>query len=247
MQKKGESMSNDAFQEMMQALNGHSVTNEDGDVTETETVTEDHQLEQKTTEDETAPVETTPEPEAQAPEAESSDPESEFAEDESGKKYIPEERFKKVYGKMKELERQVTEREQQALQGQQILNQVKQSKGKQPTVSIDKADVLELKLMLPQFNPVSPEYSPELDNLGFQILRANPGITPLEAGKQAIEIAKKFARGQSQAQSEARSVKSQQADNGMTSRVISRKTTQPDLGKMSDRELEKYLKETGNW
>lgn len=242
---------NQAFNEMMQALNGHEITDENGEVVESETTTEEHQLEEQTTEDESAKsVETTADEEEVSTEDTETESENDMAEDDSGKKYVPENRFKSVYGKMKDLERKVAQFEQNTEQGRQLLEQAsaKSSKGKQSAdIKIDKADILELKMALPQFNPDSPDYSPKLDNLGFQILRANPGISPLEAGRKAIAMAKEFASGSIQAQNEARTVKASQSDQGITTRVTSRQATQPNLNDMSDRELEAYMKQNGMW
>lgn len=76
---------------------------------------------------------------------------------------------------------------------------------------------------------------------------SNPGITPLKAAQQAVSIARELSKSSAVAKSEARIVRSLQSDRGITgSNSINR---QPDVDpdKMSDRELEAYLKKIGQW
>lgn len=235
----------DMSQQLAAALNGHEVTSEDGDVEESETPNEESAPVEQTTEDESAEVESTATEETTAPKAEESEAESDLAQDESGKRYVPQERFDKIYGKAKATERELAALRQQ-LQSSSVLNQAKSGKG-QPVQKIDKADILELKMALPQFNSGSTEYDEDLDTLGLQILRANPGITPLQAGHLAIETAKRLASKVNGVRDEARAVKSLQSDQGITNRVVSRTSTEPDVNKMSSSEMEAYLKSKGMW
>lgn len=234
----------DMAQQLAAALDGHDVTTEDGDVAESDTAVEESAPQEQTTEDESAEVESTATEEAPAPKAEDTEVESDLAQDESGKRYVPQERFDKIYGKAKATERELAALRQQ-LAGNSVLNQAKPGKGQTPKV--DKADVLELKMTLPQFNPGSTDYSEDLDTLGFQILRANPGITPLQAGYQALDMAKKLAGKEAVVRQEARTVKSLQSDQGITSRVVSRQATQENPDNMSASQLEAYMKKNGMW
>jgi hypothetical protein len=235
----------DMAQQLAAALNGHAVTSEDGDVAESDTANEESAPVEQTTEDDSAEVESTATDETTAPKAEESEVESDLAQDESGKRYVPQERFDKIYGKAKATERELAALRQQVA-GNSVLNQVKPGKG-QPVQKIDKADILELKMALPQFNSGSTEYDEDLDTLGLQILRANPGITPLQAGHLAIDTAKRLAGKANVVRDEARAVKSLQSDQGITSRVVSRTSTEPDVNKMSASQMESYMKSKGMW
>lgn len=233
------------LQELAAALDGHQITNEDGEMGE-ETPTM-----------ESAPSEETPEEESTTPEkAESQrerqpDDSEEHVEDESGKRYVPEDRFKKVYGKAKALERELAKLKQP----KQAAPQIDPELAKIAAPKVDKADLIELKMTLPQFdprpdedgNPTNPDYSPDLDRLGFEILKANPGITPLQAAQRALKLAKSLAKQEVSIRQEARQEKSLQSDQGITTRVINRGGSQPDPNSMSDQELENYLRSTGQW
>jgi len=237
----------DMAQQLAAALEGHEVTDNDGSVVESDTTNEESAPVEQTTEDESAEVESTATTEETAPKAGTDEVESDLAQDESGKRYVPQERFDKIYGKQKATERELAALRQQ-LAGSSVLNQVAGKPGKgQAEPQITKADLLELKMELPQFNPGSADYSEELDTLGLQIHRANPGLTPLQAGYMAIDMAKKLAGKVSGIQNEARTVKSLQSDQGITSRVVSRQATKEDPDKMSASELETYMKRNGMW
>lgn len=238
----------DMAEQLAAALEGHEVTNEDGDIVEGETTNEESAPVDKTPEDDSATAESAEETEDE--EAKTSDEESEtdLAQDESGKRYVPEKRFKEIYGKAKATERELAALRSQMASGNSVLQQTSgKSKSKESAPKVDKADVLELKMTLPQFNPGNADYSEDLDTLGFQILRANPGMTPLQAGYQALEMAKKLAGKEAGIKSEARTVKAQQSDQGITNRVVSRKATKPNVGNMSAKEMETYMKQNGMW
>jgi hypothetical protein len=238
----------DMMAQLAASLNGHQVTDEEGNITEeSETPVLESAQEEQTTEEETAPAE---KPQSQEPEvANAPEPEDQetLAEDESGKKYVPESRFKTVYGKMKATERELKEMKAQLAQGEALLQTKSLQPGKQPEKKVDKADILELKLTLPQFNPHSVEYNETLDMQAFRILRDNPQYTPMQAAQQAMEEAKALTQQVSQAKTEARSVKVQQSDSGITNRVVSRAGSQPDFDSMSDKEMEAWLKTNGQW
>jgi len=103
----------------------------------------------------------------------------------------------------------------------------------------------------PQLDPKKPEYDPDLDDDAGTIWRAaNGSLSPIQAAEKAIEkrakLEKKIATQVSGVKQEARLVKSQQSDQGITQKVISR-TPQFDVNNMSDKELEAYLKANGQW
>jgi cytochrome P450 len=101
---------------------------------------------------------------------------------------------------------------------------------------------------LTQFNPDGDEYSRELDELGFAIYKATPGITRLEAARKATQMAKKIQSRVTKVTEEARSVKAQQSDQGITSRVSSRGASPDVPGEdASPEEIETWLKARGQW
>lgn len=244
------------MEELAAALNGREVTDDEGEVSEERETFEDESAtsEQETLEEESATGENQVDSSETDTRSEDDDDEEELAEDESGKKYIPEKRFKSVYAKLKDAERQLEEERQQKQRGQEILEQVsfkgkgKQAKPVEKTPAELKVEALELKMELPQFDPNKPEvYDKNLDDLGFEIYRANPGMTLVQAGRKAIEMASKLAQREQEVKQSAKQVKRQQSDQGITTRVTSRQSTQTNPSKMSLEEMEQYLKETGAW
>lgn len=240
----------DPFKQVADALNDHQVTDEDGLLnTADETASENSTTQETNTLDESATTEKSAETEAPAPKAEEDETEPNFAEDEKGRKYVPEKRFKEVYAKQKELERQL--QAEKARQSSGVGQQNVLPQQPYPTQGVDRTTALELDLLkttLPQFNPDSAEYDPELDKLGAQIYNANPGITMTEAGRRAIATAKALTRKQAQVVAEARAVKSQQSDQGITSRVKSNGQVEtPDPKKMTLEQMEDFLKSNGQW
>lgn len=239
----------DMAQQLAAALDGRSMTDEEGNISETDTDDLDSAPDEQTTDDEPATGENPPETETQDANAEDEVDGDQLAEDDSGKKYVPLDRFNQVYGKYKQTERELKQQQELLEKGKALLDDTsKQKPGKkQLEVKVDKADILELKMTLPQFNPDSDKYDADLDQLGFDILRANPGMTPLEAGKVAIDRAKKITQKYAGAVNEARSVKAQQSDTGITSRRVSTGKNRVNPDNMSLEDMENYLRESGNW
>lgn len=229
---------------------GHKVTDDQGELlVEPETTTEESAPQDQTTEEESATPEKEPESQAAETQPKATDSEIELAEDESGKRYVPESRFNKVYGEKKQLERELQQARTQAPLPP-INPFVPQTTGIPGNVDTrtEQMEVELLQATLPQFNPNSEDYSPALDSLGAQILGANPGITRLEAARRAIKMAKEVAKTEVSIQTEARKVKALQSDQGITSRSTQRPaSSQPDFSKMTDKQLEAYLKSTGQW
>lgn len=250
--RKGVSQIDDPFKQVAEALNGHQVTDSDGQLLPAEQTAADETTAQETnTVEETAPAEKPAETEAKAPKAPAEETETELAEDETGKRYVPESRFKEVYGKQKALEREIEQlRRSQVSQPLQQPTQQPLQPQTQPQV-VDKTTALELDLLkttLSQFNPDHEDYDPDLDRLGALIYKANPGITMLEAGRRALAEAKALTKKQTQIVAEARQVKSLQSDQGITTRVKSSGQPQaPDPDKMSLDEKEEWLKSNGMW
>ena len=230
------------------SLNDHQVTDEEGNIAE-DTAQEDSAPQEQTPVEEDATAEKsadkeTPPKEEPISENDKDQPDLvETAADETGKRYVPESRFKEVYAKWKEAERKQTEKPVAQRPSQAL----------KPA---DKADALEIEFLkgtVPQFNPESKEYNPEIDQMGFEIWKAssdakgNPTITRLEAARKALSRAKKITSEVAEVKSEARTVKAQQSDQGITNRVLNREGTKPDPDKMTLEEKEEWLKSNGNW
>lgn len=235
-----------AFAEMAAALNGHQVTDEHGQIEE-ETSFENTAAQEENTDLQTAIPEKGAETEESTP-VETDEPEIELAGvDESGKRYVPESRFKEVYAKAKELEREL-EKSRSSKSTAPLQDAI--STSTQPLQAPDRTEALEVELLkttLPQFDQNSTEYSKELDELGGEIYRANPGITRIEAAKRAIKTAEKLSKTTAALKAEARQIKTIQADQGITSRVEKRADNTPDINSMDDKQLEAYLKSIGQW
>lgn len=237
-----------AIDDLAAALDGHQITDEQGQMQdETDTSMENTAApEAQTTAEEAPTAEKPAETPQPAPKAEEGGTETELGVDETGKRYIPEKRFKDVYGKMKELERELETSKKSAQVQQTTQPDIKPT----PTLPVDKTEALEVEILkgkLPQFDPESESYDADLDQLGAEILRANPGITKIEAARKAISYQKKLVKEMAQVTAEARTVKAIQSDQGITGHVAARSSSQPDFSSMSDVEMEKYLKETGQW
>jgi len=243
----------DNVKDLIDAFDGHSITDENGQIAE-ETAIESSQPEEQT------PIIESEEPsqeEPKKPEQETVETEPEEAEDEDGKKYVPKRRFDEVYAKWKEAERKAFVK--QNIASPQI--------AQQPISSINTSTtaMLETELLnqaLPQFRPFNsdgspnPEYSEVLDEMGAEIYQSShrydpstgqilPTITKLEAARRALDRAKKLNGFQEQARKEARIVKTQQSDSGITS--SSKKVAEKRPEDMSLEEKEAYLKKIGQW
>jgi len=226
----------DNLDQLKDAFDGHEVTNDDGQLTET------------TDSEEVPSEEETPVTESEDTEQETAETNPEVAEDEDGKKYVPEGRFKEVYAKYKELERKFKESPTPAPVAPPMSSSIP-----------DRASLLETELLhqtLPQFNPNSPDYSEVLDEMGSEIYQSSfrfdprtqtvmPTITKLDAARRAIERAKKLNDSRARNKEEVRIVKSQQSDSGFTS--ASKKVAEKNLDDMSLEEKEAYLKANGLW
>lgn len=240
----------DMIAQLAAELDGHQVTDEEGNMTETDTATMESAPSEQTTENESTQVEKpaeSPEPTPQVAEDDEEIP----VEDESGKRYVPEKRFKEIYAKAKESERKLKEYEAQIQQGQQLLNTPKGKKVEQSSIPVDKADVLELKMTYPQFNPNSDQYDPDLDDEGYTIWKANGGnISIIQAAKMAMDkhqrLQQKIMKQVTGVKQEARLVKSIQSDQGITHKVVSRQAEE-DVNNMDDKQLEAYMKAHNMW
>lgn len=229
---------------------GRKITDDEGNLAEEESATETTAAqEQQSSVDEPATAEKPADAEKSPPQEARSDDENELAEDETGKRYVPESRLKRETRLRREAERALAAQKKQLEQGNQLLDSAKKPDKPlpEPERSVDKADLLELKLTKPQFNPQAPEYSQELDELAYRIWKAEEGLSIMEAAEKAEGFAKAIAKQSAEAVAEARQVKALQADRGITGRGGQRNQGEPDFDAMSDQEIERYLKETGQW
>jgi len=234
--------------EVAAALNEHQVTDTQGQIAGDETPQEESAPQEQTTVEEDATAEKSADTTESTPvETEESENEPEMVEtasDETGKRYVPESRFKEVYAKWKaELRKSSTP---------EVIKPIEPVQAR----PVDKTDALEVELLrstLPQFNPESDTYSREIDELGFSLYEGskdNSGkylITRLEAGRKALDMAKKITSKIADVKLEAKSVKAQQSDQGITNRVLNREGAQLDPNKMTLEEKEEWLKANDLW
>lgn len=236
-------MQDNNLEELAAVLNGMEMTDENGQPLEETTIqSESAAEEQQTPTTESDPVETPIESQEEDTQSESEDDENQLAEDEGGKKYVPQKRFNKVYGQLQALKREREELMRNAQAPTQERRPVNQK--------IDKSEVLEIEMLktkYPQFDPESDSFSPELDVLGGQIHRANPGISRLESARRALAMARDISQAEFTIKQQAKQVKAYQSDSGITSRVTNRQTTSQDPSSMGHDELEAYMKAHGLW
>jgi len=231
----------DNLQYLEAALN-KQITDDEGQLEEEETTSdEDSALqEQKQMDDSTQEVNPAEE-EVQEPKPETESEETQLVEDEEGKKYVPEKRFKEIYAKAKENERRVKELEKV------LTAQIRQPV--QEAVPQSKADALEVELLFakyPQFDPTNPDYDQDVDDLAADLYVAGKASTKLEAAKMALEKVKVLSSKSAPIKDEARNIKKMMAES-VTSKGGSRAEAQPDIDKMSVSELEAYMKAKGEW
>ena len=256
------------LQELAALLNDRQMTNGEGNLVEgEETPTAPAAMPEQETPATEAPTAEKPEEPSDAEtqsasKASENDEESELGVDDTGKRYVPERKFKRYYKQAKELEAELARL--RAQQPQTDASTRPTSEPVTPSKSTkaaaesapSKADVIELKLELPQFDPkpdpetglpTNPNYSAELDQLGYQIYKANPGMSLVEAGRQAIKLAKSLSKQVAQAQTEARTVKAIQSDQGITSRAGERGNAPIDPASMTLEQMEEWLRANGEW
>ena len=241
---------NDPSQDLAAALDNHQVTDDQGEIEAENTAAEETAPQDQTPAEETATAEKSAEETNPPKEDVKSENEPEMVEtaaDETGKRYVPEARFKEVYAKWKDAERKSKERGEPVREPMPV---------RQPVAPINKTDAIEVELLrttLPQFNPESTEYSRDIDELGFSLYegskdsKGNYTMTRMEAGRKALNMAKKITSKVAEIKLEARTVKAQQSDQGITNRVLNREGTKTDPNKMSLEEKEEWLKANGQW
>jgi hypothetical protein len=234
--------------DLVAALDNHQVTDDQGQTGEITSGESTTQIETPVKEDATA--EKSAETKESTPvedKGTENEPEMvETASDETGKRYVPESRFKEVYAKWKDAERK------QKVQPVAPVMMPPQA----PRQPIEKTDALEIELLrstLPQFNPESTDYSQELDELGYSLYEASKDpkgkytMTRIEAGRKAVSMANKITSKVADIKSEARIVKAQQSDQGITNRVLNREGVKTDPEKMTLEEKEAWLKANNMW
>lgn len=232
---------NDNLQNLEAALN-KQITDDEGQLEQEETTffEEPATQEEKQVDDSTQEVNPADE-EVQEPKPETESEETQLVEDEEGKKYIPEKRFKEIYAKAKENERKVRELEKA------IAAQIRQPA--QEAVPQSKADALEVELLFskyPQFDPTHADYDQDVDDLAADLYVAGKARTKIEAAKMALEKVKVLSSKSLSIKDEARTIKKMMAES-VTSKGGARTEAQPDLDKMSVTELETYMKAKGEW
>lgn len=235
--------------ELAAAMDDHQITDDQGQLIADDTASEESAPQEQTTVEEGATAEKSADTKESSPEeAKESENEPELVEtasDETGKRYVPESRFKEVYAKWKAAQRE-----------KETSPEVTKPIAPVPTIPANKQDALEIELLrstMPQFNPESDQYDQDLDELGFSLyegskdLAGNYTMTRAEAGRKAISMAKKITSKIADAKIEAKTAKAQQSDQGITNRVLNRESTQVDPEKMTLEEKEEWLKANGLW
>lgn len=245
-------MEDQNLQELAALLDGHQVTDGDGKLQqEAEDASPEKSAAQKEkpSDDITPTAEKPTEAEAASTQEEAPADESNFGVDESGKRYVPEERLKKETKRFRETERKLKDLESKLAQGNALLQNAKNPTPPlpEPERHVDKADILELKLTKSQFNPSSSDYNRELDELAGKIFKATPGISVMEAAEEAEKYAQAIATRTAGVRTEARQIKALQADQGIAGHSAQRTATSVDPNNMSLEEMEAYLKGSGDW
>ena len=226
------------------------ITDDQGQAIADDTASEESAPQEQTTVEEDATAEKSADANDSTPvetkESENEPEMVELASDETGKRYVPESRFKEVYARMKAAERGQSEKTPEVIKPYAPI----QAK------PVNRQDTLESELLrstMPQFNADSDQYDRDLDELGYKIWQAskdatgNHTITQLEAGREAINMAKKITSKVADVKLEAKSVKVSQSDQGITNRVLNREGAQLDPEKMTLAEKEEWLKANDLW
>lgn len=231
--------------EQLKAALNKQMTDENGQLLEEDTSVETPAPQEETEIEEPTKSEKTAESKGEEAKAEPEEDEMEHVEDEEGKKYVPEKRFKDVYKKGKEAERRAKELEAQ-------LRAVSSQAIKQPLnpVPRDKADALETELLFnqfPSFDPTTDDYDEDLDKTAASIYLAAQGAkTKIEAAREAMQLAKKFAAKTTSIKEETKTFKKGVSES-ITVRGGQRVEPQVDPDKMSADEIEAYLKAHKQW
>ena len=231
---------NDNLQDLEAALN-KQITDDEGHLTEEQISDEDTAPQEQNQVDDSTQEVNPAEVEVQEPKLESETEETQLVEDEEGKKYIPEKRFKEVYAKAKDNERRVKELEKA------LAAQIRQPA--QEAVPQSKADALEVELLFakyPQFDPTHPDYDQDVDDLAADLYVAGKARTKIEAAKMALDKVKVLSSKSTSIKDEAKVIKKMMAES-VTSKGGMRAEAKPDVDKMSVAELEAYMKSSGEW
>lgn len=250
-------MDDNALEELAAMFN-RDITDEDGQITTEETVADNTAGQEINTDDDATTAEKSEDSETEDTKSEVENSETESVEDdqpvedESGKKYIPQKRFDKVYKEKKELERKLKSLESNATMT--LPNNLIPENLKQPLninqVEPSAIEQVEFEVLFgkfPQFDPESKYYSRSIDSLGAEIMRSNPKMSKLTAAKRALDIAKGITQSQVNVQAENRALKSEGSDTGITSRVINRQASPIDPATMTLEQKEEWLRKNGEW
>lgn len=215
--------------ELAAALNNHQVTDDDGQIVSESAPEQVDNLESESEVENEEDV---------APKLPDQDPDE--AEDEQGRKYVPLKRLDKVWRQKKDLERELA-----------ALRQTVSTETPKAPVALDRTQALEMEILFdkhPEFDPTDSRYSVELDTLAGRLVKANPSLSPLQAAREAKQFAKQIGDKRAGIQSESIMVKRTVSDNGMVGRPQKVSSTPDiDIATASAEDMERYLKQTGNW
>lgn len=229
----------DNLQKLEAALN-KEITDDEGHLSEEQISDEESAPQEENQMEDSTQAEKPAEEEVQEPKPETESDETPLVEDEEGKKYVPEKRFKEIYAKAKENERRAKELEKQLAEG---------SKKPLETMPQSKADALEVELLYakyPQFDPTQTDYDQDVDELAADLYLAGKARTKLEAAKLALEKIKKLSSKSLPIKEEAKVIKKAMAES-VTSKGGQRVEAEPNPDNMSPDEMESYMKAKGIW
>lgn len=229
----------DNSQQLAEMFNEHEVTDSQGQIPEGDTST-DTSNQETTTIEESTKVEKPAESDVKVSQPLIEEDETQPVEDEEGRKYVPEKRFKEVYAKQKEAERKLKAYEEQL--------RAVGSQAPKP-VTFDRTAALETEILFnqyPQFNPSNENYDEDLDRVAASIYQSGAVTTKTEAARQAINLAKKLQSKTTSIKEETRTFKRAISEGNIVKpgqRVEGQ--IDPDTASVSD--LEQMLRATGNW
>lgn len=232
----------DTLEQLQAALNNHNITDENGDINGGDTPQTESAPIETTDIEESTTAEKPAESEVTEPNLEADDDDN-HVEDEQGKRYVPEKRFKQVYAKQKELEREIEQ-----LRKPQTTEQ-KPNIPYSPQAPIDKTSAIENELLFtqyPQFDPQRNEYNQNLDAVAASIYTASGGnITKLQAARKALELAKNLQAATNSIKEETKVIKRSVSENPTTRGGQRDSSVNPDS--MSLEQLENYMKANKMW
>ena len=232
----------DNSQQLAAMFDKHEVTDPQGQVTEDATSTEIPASQETTEIEEPTKAEKPAESDVKVSQPLIDEDETQPVEDEEGRKYVPEKRFKEVYAKQKDAERKLKAYEEQ-------LRATMAPQAPTPQPNLDRTAALETEMLFnnyPQFNPSDPNYDEDLDRVAASIYMSGSATTKTEAARKALELAQKLQSKTTSMKEETKTFKKSVSEGNIAkSGQRAEPGLDPDTAKVED--IEKYLRSSGNW